>query len=283
MRTISFINNKGGVGKTSSVIHLGYTLSNVYKKRVLLVDLDPQRNASNFYLKTGFLETFGSGRETLERGASVEDLLRPEGTEISKTILRTGYENLDIIPCYPTLILLERELRAEGQTQFRLRESLSKVHRDYDFCLIDCSPSLSILNINALAASDEAFIPTLADDASLFGIEITKTELLDAVRVFNPGLTLGGIYFTRYRSYLNVSKAAGEILQAAYGKAFLPFTIAESTKVAESTYKHKPLPLYGKRSRAAQDFITLAGYIAAPNRRKYIREYKESEEQVQVS
>lgn len=275
MRTISFINNKGGVGKTASVIHLAYALSNVYKKRVLIIDLDPQRNSSNFYLKTGFVETYISvhNHGDTAMGMSVENLIRDPDADIHDAITRTEYSNLDIIPCYPTLIALEKDLRIEKNTQqYKLKAHLRKLNQEYDYCLIDCSPSLSLLNINALVASDEAFIPTLADDASLFGIEMTKTELIDEVRHFSPGLVLGGIFFTRYRSYLNLSKFARDILSAVYGKSLLPICISESIKVAESTYRHIPLPLYGKKCKAAQDYITLAGYIAAPNRKKYLNE-----------
>lgn len=275
MKVLSFLNNKGGVGKTASVTNIAYILASVYQKKVLAVDLDPQGNLSNFYGNTDFVKLLQSRRakkETAESMVSVGELLINSDLDVHKAIRKTNYEGLDILPSFPTLSAVEERLKADITTpqQFRLRNQLEKVKGEYDYCLIDCSPSLSILNVNALVASDEVYIPTLADDGSLFGIELTKTELIDEVKKYSPKLKLGGIFFTRYRKNLNVSKYAVGLLGAAYAKLVLPLSISESVKVTECTYKHVPLLKYDRRCRAAQDYELLAGYMASPNRKIFL-------------
>ena len=180
MKVLSFLNNKGGVGKTASVSTLSHLLAAEYGKRVLVVDLDPQGNVSNLFGQMDIIALIKARRgEPIETVPySVGDLLVNTDMDVHTAVKRTNYTNLDIIPSLPTLSAIEEQLKADIKTpqQFRLANHLQKLDSEYDYCLIDCSPSLSILNVNALVASDEVYIPTLADADSLFGIELTKTE-----------------------------------------------------------------------------------------------------------
>lgn len=279
MKVLSFLNNKGGVGKTASVVNLAHILATVHEKRVLVIDLDPQGNCSNFFNKTDFVSLIRAHRMGIkeERLASVGDLLIDSELDIHKVVKDTDYERVKILPSYPTLSAIEEKLKADIKTpqQFRLTNHLQKIQEEYDYCLIDCSPSLSILNINALVASDEVYIPTLVDDGSLFGIELTKTELIDAVRKYSPKLKIGGIFFTRFKDHLNASKYSKELLGKFYEKLILPITIHENTAVSDCTHNHAALLEFNKRCRAAKDYQMLAGYIVAPNRKIYLKKLQE--------
>lgn len=277
MKVLSFLNNKGGVGKTASVSTLSHLLAAEYGKRVLIVDLDPQGNVSNLFGQMDIIALIKARRgEPVETVPySVGDLLVNMDMDVHIAVKKTNYTNLDIIPSLPTLSAIEEQLKADIKTpqQFRLANHLQKLEGEYDYCLIDCSPSLSILNVNALVASDEVYIPTLADADSLFGIELTKTELIDEVRKYSPRLKIGGIYFTKYEKRLNVSRYAKEILGIAYERNFLPISINKNSAVQNCTHEHKPLRDYdkGMKLKATRDYHELAGYIAAPNRRMYLK------------
>ncbi len=277
MKVLSFLNNKGGVGKTASVSTLSHLLAAEYGKRVLIVDLDPQGNVSNLFGQMDIIALIKARRgEPVETVPySVGDLLVNMDMDVHIAVKKTNYTNLDIIPSLPTLSAIEEQLKADIKTpqQFRLANHLQKLEGEYDYCLIDCSPSLSILNVNALVASDEVYIPTLADADSLFGIELTKTELIDEVRKYSPRLKIGGIYFTKYEKRLNVSRYAKEILGIAYERNFLPISINKNSAVQNCTHEHKPLGDYdkGMKLKATRDYHELAGYIASPNRRMYLK------------
>lgn len=283
MKVLSFLNNKGGVGKTASVSTLSHLLAVKYKKRVLIVDLDPQGNVSNLFGQMDIIALIKARRgepiETVQY--SVGDLLVNMDMDVHMAIQKTNYENLDIVPSLPTLSAIEEQLKADIKTpqQFRLEHHLRKLEGEYDYCLIDCSPSLSILNVNALVASNEVYIPTLADADSLFGIELTKTELIDEVRKYSPKLKIGGIYFTKYEKRLNVSKYAKEILGIAYEKNFLPISINKNSAIQNCTHEHKPLGDYDRnmKLKATRDYDELAGYITAPNRKIYLRTLERKE------
>lgn len=287
MKTIAIINNKGGVGKTASTTAVSHILAAMYKKRVLVVDVDPQGNTTNLFGKVDFYALIRArmGNKDAESDfpLSVSDLLIDHTLHPESVIHKTDYENLDLLPALLNLATIEEQLKCDVRRpqQYRLKDQLKKVENDYDYCLIDCSPSASILNINALVAADEVYIPTLADDGSLCGVEETITRLVEEVMSYSDNLRVGGIYLTRYKGY-KVSKLAYDTLKAVYPDLFLPITISENVAVQESTHLHKPLLAYDPkaRTRAAKDYLDLAGYIAAPGKKKYLHELaarKESE------
>lgn len=269
MKTIVFLNNKGGVGKTASVTTIAHMLAARHGMRVLVADIDPQGNASNLFGTTDFIQLIKSRRNNGERQEMyhIGDLLVNADLHPHDVIRETDYEGLSLLPSYPTLAAIEEKLKADIRhpQQFRLKEQLDKIRKDYDICLIDCAPSLSILNINALVAADEVYIPTLTDDGSLFGIELTMTELVDEVKRYAGNLSVGGIFFTKFRSRLSISRYAQELLDAVYSDLILPFTINENVAVAECSHNHKPLLAYdpGMKVKATRDYAALTSYIAA--------------------
>lgn len=280
MKTIVCLNNKGGVGKTATVTTVAHILATVYGKKVLVVDMDPQGNASSLYGKTDFVALIKARRnhEILPELYSVGDILIQETILPEEVIRHTKFENLDLLASTPNLSAIEEKLKADIKRpqQFRLKSWLEQVEDTYEYCLIDCGPSLSILNINALVAADEVYIPTLTDNGSLYGIELTISELIREVQKYAVQLKIGGIFFTKYKGNYNISKFATEMLGKVYDTLLLPITISESVAVSECTYAHQPLLDYdpNKKSKATKDYLLLTEYIVATNKKEFLEKLK---------
>ena len=262
-------------------------LAEKYGKRVLVVDMDPQGNTSNLFGETDFITLIKSRIQQTTLSAdmgSVGDLLIDADADPRAVIRKTKYANLNLLPSVPTLAAIEEKLKADIKRpqQFRLVNQLSKIEEDYDYCLIDCGPSLSILNINALVAADEVYIPTLPDNGSLFGIELTITELIKEVQKYARNLKVGGIFITKYKKY-NVTKFASELLEAVYGDMLLPIVIHENIAVSECSHYHVPILEYDKRlkCKATRDYMDLAGYIAAADKKRYLKEHRQKQDYVE--
>lgn len=290
MKTISIINNKGGVGKTASVTTLGHMFAELYKKKTLLIDLDPQGNTSSRYSQTDFIKIFLSimERRPVEAELSIEDVLLHPEMDIHEAIKKTDYENLDIIPSHLTLSEVEERLKADITTpqQFKLRTQLKKIHDEYDYCLIDCSPSISILNINGLTASDEVYIPLRSDGDSCIGLAITR-NLVETVSLYNPVLKIGGAFITQYNNRKNVARQVYELLQnilPQYGIPMLPIQIGTTKYLEENTFEQKPLLEVdsGKnKCSATLSYMKLAEYMLAEDKEKFLKVYKDELEQIE--
>ena len=280
MKTYAFINNKGGVGKSSSVQAVAYNMAAKYEKKVLVVDIDPQANTTIVFSEIDLMDLLkqyeGINRKEVFP-ITIEDLLINSKIDIHEDIINTKYKGIDIIQALPTLAAVEEMLKADIRTpqQFRLRNQLSKIEPDeYDYCLIDCGPSLSILNINALVAADEVFIPTQVDSGSLWGVTMTINELVKPVRTYAPQLVVGGIYITRCKDNAISTRDGFAVLSELYPDKLLPFTINENVAVSNSNLARVPLPLYDKygRAQATKDYRMLTEYILSGS----ISEYLES-------
>ncbi len=268
MKTISFLNNKGGVGKTASTSTIAHIIATVHKKRVLLIDIDPQGNCSSLYSKTNMVDLLTNllkdiPAENPEK--TVEDLLLDSELDIHECIKKTDYNNLDIIPALLTLSECEERLKADIRTpqQFRLKAHLDRIENEYDYCIIDCSPSISILNINALVASDQVYIPLKCDAWSATGMCIAK-KLVKTVQAYNSRLKLAGCFFTSWEGVKNVSKTTYSLLSAFVPEYILPITISKSKLIEELSYIQKPLLEYdnGKeKSKVTKDYLDLTEYI----------------------
>lgn len=270
MRTIIFLNNKGGVGKTASVTTVAHMMASRYDKKVLLIDLDPQMNTTCMFSQVDFIEQFSKiyKGEYGKAEKSVEDLLLDKSMDIHECIKKTGYPNLDLIPSFLTLSEAEERMKADVRSpqQFRLQNHLKRVRSEYDYCIIDTSPSISIININGLVAADEVYIPLRCDGGSLLGAAITM-NLVETVAEYNSGLSIGGMFFTQWNGRKNISKTVYELLEDAFGNHLLPMTIRGSKNIEEGSLVQMPLLEYdsGKtKSGVTEDYIKLTEHIMQP-------------------
>jgi len=236
-RTISIVNHKGGVGKTTSVSSLGVALSDL-GRRVLLVDLDPQCNL------TDSLSVPGSGR-------TIYDSLR-EGKDLPQVQIR---ERLWICPSSLDLVSMDLELSGVRRREYRLRDILSPL--EYDYILLDCPPSLGLLTINALTASGEVFVPLTPEALPAKGLG----TLLDVIRRtregLNPDLRLGGIIITRYQRR-KINRIVEESLRETFGELVFQTKIRDNVDISEAPLQGKDIFSYSPRSIGASDYRDLA-------------------------
>lgn len=282
MKTIAGLNNKGGVGKTATIAAVSHMIAAVFKKRVIMVDMDPQGNLSQLFGFTGSDKQY-SLKEAIEGAIypvenTVEDILKDSKKNVHDCIYETDFEGLDIIPAYLTLTNVERELVGDSITpqQVRLQLQLEKIQEEYDYCFIDCGPSVSLLTMNALYASDEVLIPSKCDKDSRDGVA-NVIHLVDTILTFNWNgnlkLKILGCFLTQYDARKNICKEAWEDCQDALGEKFIPIPIPVNTKVEQTGSRQTPLYQLDPNGKATQQYLKLAQYIMAPNRTLYIEQF----------
>lgn len=284
MKRIVFFNLKGGVGKSATSTAISHMLAKVFGKRVLLVDIDPQGNSSSAFSEVDYFKLL-TGQ--MEQRVSIQELLLDFEMDPHEGILKTKYENLDVIPAYLSLAEAEETIKADKvlPQQFKLKNQLDKIDEEYDYCIIDCSPSLSILNVNALVAADEVYIPMGVDAGSIMGARSVK-NLVRMVKSYHPRLRIMGAFFTRYQQGKEVSKQAVNIFKGIMQDIeLIPITIRNNKLVEESSWLQQPLlELDEKRTGTATvDYLYLTKYILdidkADCTEKYF-EYVEAEKEL---
>ncbi len=270
MKKIIFINNKGGVGKTASVVNVAHMLATVHNKKVLVVDLDPQMNTTTMFLSIDFLKLFTDlykGKQSFEQ-ASVEDLLKNPEMDVREAVYKTRYENLDIIPAFLTLSYTEAQMmsKVDGLQQFVLKKHLAKIENDYDYCVIDTSPSLSLINVNGLVAADDVYIPVTTDGGSMLGVANT-VNVINRVKEYAPQLNLKGMFFARFDKKKNISITTCVFLAKYYGDVILPLKIHLSKNVEEGSIFQRPLLELDPKQKniVTRQYLQLTGYILIQN------------------
>jgi len=254
-RIIAIVNQKGGVGKTTSAINLAASLA-VLERSVLLVDIDPQANA-----------TSGLGFDKNAVEAGIYDVLI-EGADLSSIILKSALEKLHLAPSQIDLAGAEVELvNREGRESF-LKPALESVRSSYDFILIDCPPSLGLLTVNALTAAQAVFIPIQAEYYALEGLGqlMNTVELVKAG--LNPGLEIEGILLTMFDARLNLANQVAQELKEHFPSKVYKTVIHRSVRLAEAPSHGKPIILYDVNSNGAQSYLALAREVAGRHRHK---------------
>lgn len=267
-KTIAFLNIKGGVAKTATVTTVAHMLATIYDKKVLIVDLDAQANTTSMYcpMDENIAERIRRilNNEIYAMENSIATLMSDPNKNIYDCIRHTEYSNLDIIPSDLQLTTTENVLKADTMMpqQFRLKAHLQQLKGEYDYILLDCSPSVGLININGLAAADEVYIPIRADANSIEGLAMAK-NLVQTVSTYNPKLKLVGCFFIAWENNL-ACQFLYDLLEELIPEYLLPIKVGKSKFLSENTILQKPLYEldHGKnKSKATVAYLELTEYI----------------------
>jgi len=244
-RVVAIANQKGGVGKSTTAINLGAYLA-MEGQRVLVVDLDPQSNATS---------GLGMGSNVTEQ--QIYDVLVNE-VPLEEIIVQTSTEGLDLAPSSLRLAGAEVELVSLYSREGRLKKSLETIRERYDIILVDCPPSLGLLTVNALAAADEVMIPIQCEYYALEGL-VLLLRTIEKIRVYlNPDLRIGGILLTMHDTRTNISKQVMEEVRKQYPKETFNAVIPRNVRLSEAPSYGQPISQYDPLSRGAQAYQSLA-------------------------
>lgn len=251
-KIIAIANQKGGVGKTTTSINLAASLG-VLEKKVLLIDADPQANATS---------GIGIDVEFVEIGTY--QLLEHSNTA-KEAVVKTETPNLDIIPAHIDLVAIEIELVDKDAREYMLKKALIDIKNDYDFIIIDCAPSLGLLTLNALTAADAVIIPIQCEYFALEGLGKLLNTIKSVQKIHNPQLDIEGLLLTMYDSRLRLSNQVVEEVQKHFNDMVFQTIIQRNVRLSEAPSYGESIIKYDASSKGATNYLSLAKEIINKN------------------
>lgn len=254
-KCIAVANQKGGVGKTTTSVNLSSCLAS-YGKKVLLIDTDPQGNASS---------GVGIVKEDIDK--SVYNVII-EGLGIKEAIINTDVHNLDLCPSNIDLAGAEIELVSEQRREYLLKEAVREIKDEYDFIIIDCPPSLGLLTLNSFVCADSIIIPIQCEYYALEGLSQLTNTIRKIKSAFNPSLELEGVLLTMYDTRTNLSTQVAREVKKYYGAKLYKSVIPRNVRLSEAPSFGQPINIYDKSSKGSTSYMSLASEVISANAKR---------------
>ncbi|POS01412.1 ParA family protein [Flavobacterium croceum] len=251
-KIIAVANQKGGVGKTTTSVNLAASLG-VLEKKVLLIDADPQANATS---------GLGIDVESVEIGTY--QILEHSNTP-KEAVIASSSPNVDVIPAHIDLVAIEIELVDKEQREYMLKQALESIKNDYDYILIDCAPSLGLLTLNALTAADSVVIPIQCEYFALEGLGKLLNTIKSVQKIHNPNLDIEGLLLTMYDARLRLSNQVVEEVQKHFSEMVFKTIIQRNVKLSEAPSFGESIINFDATSKGAINYISLAEEIIQKN------------------
>lgn len=251
-KIIGIANQKGGVGKTTTSVNLAASLG-VLDKKVLLIDADPQANATS---------GLGVDVETIDIGTYQ---LLEHNVSAAEAIVETSAPNVDLIPAHIDLVAIEIELVDKDDREYMLRKALAPIKDQYDYILIDCAPSLGLLTLNALTAADSVIIPIQCEYFALEGLGKLLNTIKSVQKIHNPELDIEGLLLTMYDSRLRLSNQVVEEVQKHFSDMVFETIIQRNVRLSEAPSFGESIINYDVSSKGATNYLSLAKEMIKKN------------------
>ncbi|QNM85932.1 ParA family protein [Polaribacter pectinis] len=251
-KIIAIANQKGGVGKTTTSVNLAASLG-VLEKKVLLIDADPQANASSG-LGIDVETVEGGTYHVLEHTLSAKD-----------AIVKTDSPNVDIIPAHIDLVAIEIELVDKQEREYMLKKALVDVKNDYDYILIDCAPSLGLITLNSLVAADSVIIPIQCEYFALEGLGKLLNTIKSVQNIHNPDLDIEGLLLTMFDSRLRLSNQVVDEVRKHFSSMVFDTIIRRNTRLGEAPSYGESIIAYDATSKGAVNYLNLAQELLKKN------------------